>query len=105
MRLTDRQAELILSTTNRVLGSAAQVMLFGSRVDDQAQGGDVDVYVEVPKTPGMWQKACLLAELEKELGLSVDLVVHGLDETERPIHRIAKLSGVTLSQIKLGITE
>ncbi len=72
-------------------------MLFGSRVDDAAKGGDVDLYIETPMSLGIWRKAQLLAELEKRLGLPVDLVLHTLNEPEKPIHRIAKLTGVPLS--------
>lgn len=72
-------------------------MLFGSRVDDAAKGGDVDLYIETRESPGIWRKAQLLAELEKCLGLPVDLVLHAQGEPEKPIHRIAKLTGVSLS--------
>lgn len=72
-------------------------MLFGSRVDDTAKGGDVDLYIETRESPGIWRQAQLLAELEKQLGLPVDLVLHAQGEPEKPIHRIAKLTGVSLS--------
>jgi predicted nucleotidyltransferase len=97
MRLTLQQSQIILSSTRQALGEGIQVRLFGSRVDDDARGGDVDLYVETREAPEVWTKARLLAELEHRLGLPVDLVVHVRDEPERPIHRIAKLTGVVLS--------
>jgi len=97
MRISPHQSQTILETSHRFLGESATVLLFGSRVDDAAKGGDVDLYIETPKSPGIWRKAQLLAELEKRLGLPVDLVLHTLNEPEKPIHRIAKLTGVSLS--------
>lgn len=97
MRLNPHQSQTILETSHRFLGEGAAVLLFGSRVDDAAKGGDVDLYIETPVQPGIWRQAQLLAELEKQLGLSVDLVLHAQNEPEKPIHRIAKLTGVVLS--------
>lgn len=97
MRIAPQQIQSILETSHRFLGENATVLLFGSRVDDAAKGGDVDLYIETPAQPGIWRQAQFLAELEKRLGLPVDLVLHAHGEPERPIHRIAKLTGVTLS--------
>lgn len=47
MRLTPAQIDTIISTAKAVLGEGAQVTLFGSRVDDTAKGGDVDLMIEV----------------------------------------------------------
>ena len=46
MRLTPAQIDTIKSTAQALLGEDVQVTLFGSRVDDSAKGGDVDLYVE-----------------------------------------------------------
>lgn len=97
MRIDKNQSQAILDSSRRFLGEGVTVLLFGSRVDDAARGGDVDLYIEIPESPGVWRKAQLLAELEKRLGLPVDLVLHSLNEPEKPIHRIAKLTGVSLS--------
>lgn len=97
MRLDSRQSRIILESSRRFLGEDVGVVLFGSRVDDASKGGDVDLYIETRTSPGVWKKAQLLAELEKRLGLSVDLVLHPTNEPEKPIHRIAKLTGVPLS--------
>lgn len=96
MRLTVSEQQVILGAI-RAREPRAEVYLFGSRVDDAARGGDVDLYIETPTRVGVWRKAQLLAELEKRLGLSVDLVLHTMDEPEKPLHRIAKLTGVALS--------
>ena len=43
MRLTDRQIKVIREEVARILGPDAEVWLFGSSVDDNARGGDVDL--------------------------------------------------------------
>lgn len=97
MRLTANQARTILDTSQSLLGNEVEVMLFGSRADDEAKGGDIDLLIETRNPVGVWRQAQLLAELEKRLGLPVDVVLHASDEPEKPIHRIARLSGVKLS--------
>jgi hypothetical protein len=46
MRLTPDQAQTIRSSVRLHLGMQSRVWLFGSRVDDQRRGGDVDLHVE-----------------------------------------------------------
>lgn len=97
MRLTTRQIQTILATTRHALGAEASIRLFGSRVDDAAKGGDIDLFIETRNRPDIWRKAQLLAELEKHLGLPVDIVLHAATEPETPLQRIAKQTGVILS--------
>lgn len=97
MRLTPEQTRRIRAAAQRILGDEARLTLFGSRADDAARGGDIDLYIETP-TPVEWRRrAQLLAALEHELGLSCDLLFRSAEEAERPIHRIARQTGVTLS--------
>lgn len=97
MRLAQDQTQAILEAARRFVGAEAGVLVFGSRVDDAGKGGDVDLMIETPERPPIWQQAQLMAELERRLGLPVDLVIRAADEPERPIHRIARLTGVRLA--------
>lgn len=45
MRLTEIQRVKILDAIRRVFGEAVSVLLFGSRVDEQKRGGDIDLLV------------------------------------------------------------
>lgn len=45
MRLTDGQKAAIRETAAECFGSTVQVMVFGSRVDDSARGGDIDLLI------------------------------------------------------------
>ena len=45
MRLTQFQIATLKQVAGEVFGSEIQLYLFGSRVDDQRAGGDIDLYV------------------------------------------------------------
>ena len=68
--------------------------LFGSRLDDQKRGGDVDLYVETDMHTLMDEIRCKL-QLEQSLDMPVDLIVNSRDEVT-PIAQIAKMTGVAL---------
>ena len=95
MRLTSDQAEAIRQRVHRHLGPNARIWLFGSRVDDQRRGGDVDLYVEAETPPPLTARLMCKTELADALVLQVDLIVQqpGLD---LPIYRIARQHGVPL---------
>lgn len=48
MRLTSEQAHSIRLLALELAGPQGQVRLFGSRLDDTARGGDVDLLLQVP---------------------------------------------------------
>jgi predicted nucleotidyltransferase len=99
MRLTPAQIDTIKNTTQAVLGEGAQVTLFGSRVDDQAKGGDVDLMIEVRQT--LQEPALIAARIASQIsramhGRKVDVLLKAPNLLEQPIHRIAQQQGVAL---------
>jgi predicted nucleotidyltransferase len=94
MRLTPDQIATIKSTAKAVLGEGAQVTLFGSRVDDTAKGGDVDLYIETPQLDLMKKIRCKV-RLQDLLDMPVDLIVKPLGDCS-PIALIAKQEGIRL---------
>lgn len=74
MRLSPAQARLIVQCVRQQFGANARVMLFGSRLDDTARGGDVDLLVESEAPATLRQRALVTMALEKALGLPVDIV-------------------------------
>jgi predicted nucleotidyltransferase len=49
MRLTDDQAQAIKQLACHIAGEQARVRVFGSRLDDSARGGDLDLMLELPE--------------------------------------------------------
>ncbi len=74
MRLSTAQTRLIVQCVHQQFGADARVMLFGSRLDDTARGGDVDLLVESDAPATLRQRALATIALENALELPVDIV-------------------------------
>ncbi len=99
MRLTQTQQAAIRNTVVRMVGTDARVWLFGSRVDDAARGGDIDLYIEADHiVPNRVQALCRLeGALVMALGdRKLDILLKDARTPETPIFRIAKQNGVQL---------
>ena len=46
MRLTAAEQKIIKREARKYFGRNARVLLFGSRTQDDAHGGDIDLYIE-----------------------------------------------------------
>ena len=66
MRLTQEE-HLAISDAIHQADAAARIYLFGSRVDDSARGGDIDLLV-LSKTIDVMAKLDILAQLHRRLG-------------------------------------
>jgi len=75
MRLIQQQIHNINNLTIRYLGNGCKAYLFGSRLNDDARGGDVDLLVETPRAVPRLSIARLKTALEQNLSLPVDLIV------------------------------
>lgn len=99
MRLSIRQIASIKDAVADVFSPGAQVWLFGSRVDDSAKGGDIDLLVRPDPTAGnphLMDKVRLLGKLERVLGeRRIDIVIEA-PRDPRPIVRIAREKGLPL---------
>jgi predicted nucleotidyltransferase len=99
MRLSPEHQAIIRRAVARTFGPQGEIWVFGSRVDDSALGGDLDLYVEADGDPGdiLDRELRLYAELQRELGEQrIDIVTRRRSSPERPIHREAKRMGVRL---------
>lgn len=90
MRLSAAQTRAILSCVRQQFGADARVMLFGSRLDDRARGGDVDLLVESQDPPTLHQRALATMALERALNLPVDIVAQQRGTTGSTFARIAR---------------
>jgi predicted nucleotidyltransferase len=101
MRLTPQEIQVIKSTVKKVMGRQARVWLFGSRVDDNKRGGDIDLFIEADlQNPldRVQKKSQLWAKLQQRLGEQrIDIILAAAKvEDERRIEQVAKESGVCL---------
>ncbi len=99
MRLTSNQVQTIKTVVDHVIGEPCQIWLFGSRVDDQRRGGDIDLMIETQATlPNRAEGICqLYAALIIALGeQKLDLVLKDAKTNEAPIFEIARRTGVLL---------
>jgi len=99
MRLTPLQKESIKRATTEMFGVQARVWLFGSRVDDNKRGGDIDLLIQpegISAREILLRKIRFLTKLEQLLGeRRVDVVIETPDD-QRPIVRIAHEKGIRL---------
>ena len=90
MRLTPKQARVILECLRQQFGADAQVKLFGSRLNDSSRGGDVDLLVETAAAPTLHQRALATMALEQALNLPVDIVAVQRGQPGSAFVRIAR---------------
>ncbi len=96
MRLSPQQTALIKQHTADLFGPGAEVRLFGSRVDDTARGGDIDLLVtsQVPVARPALLPAQLATRLQLALGdQHIDVLLEAPNLLQLPIHRIAHAEG------------
>ncbi len=96
MRLTTDQCHLILATVRRHVGVPHRVLLYGSRLDDQARGGDVDLLIESDAVMPTLQRARIKNELEDRLHLPIDLIAIQSGREATPFQTIALAQAVPL---------
>lgn len=99
MRLTPEQIALIRTAAAQLAGSAARVWLFGSRVRDDARGGDVDLMLELNEEVAepAQLSARLAARVSRAMhGRKVDVLIKAPNLLTLPIHAVALAEGICL---------
>jgi hypothetical protein len=96
MRLRAKDREQIKQIAQEVFGAGSRVFLFGSRIDPQRKGGDVDLYVIPARRDSLFnRKLTFLARLKLRLGdRKIDVVL--AEDPSRPIEQTALREGVEL---------
>ncbi len=100
MRLSPRIQQTIRRVVRESIGPDARVILFGSRVDDRARGGDIDLLIVTDRAleDAAGKELEVAARIQRQLGYLQPLDVLILDPGTRrlPIHEQALATGVTL---------
>ena len=99
MRLTDHQARSIRQLALEVAGTHARVRVFGSRLEDTARGGDIDLMLELPEPVA--NPALLAAQFSAKVtrlmhGRRVDVLLTAPNLMRLPIHDMAFKEGKLL---------
>ena len=99
MRLSPDQVYAIVAATQELAGADARVRLFGSRVNDQLRGGDIDLLVECarPVARPVWLAAQITARLQRSLGdRKIDVLVVDPTTELETVHHVARAEGLLL---------
>lgn len=95
MRIKPEFCAAIREEVGRV-DPAAEIWLFGSRTDDRAKGGDIDLMVRSDHLSFTDQIRLRMAILDRIGWQQLDLVVCRFDQREDPIVALALAEGIKL---------
>ena len=101
MRLTQTEQRILKQTAEECFGSGVGVRLFGSRTDDAARGGDIDLLIEVATgSPAEIVRAqsLFMARLLTRLGdRKIDVLIDYPGRLKHPpIFDVARREGIPL---------
>jgi predicted nucleotidyltransferase len=95
MRISENEKNAILNAVH-AYDTDAHVILFGSRANDDARGGDIDLLV-ISNHIGFREEMKIRTAIMDQIGWQkIDLIVHKRDQATRPIVDIALETGVPL---------
>ena len=98
MRLSGHYVSEIKAAAREAFGADAIVRLFGSRIDDEQRGGDIDIHVEAaPEAADLDHELRFRALVWKSLDEpQIDVVVAARGAAPRWIDRAALREGLVL---------
>lgn len=99
MRLSQSTQQIIRDTVQEIFGVDAKVKLFGSRINDDARGGDIDLLVELPSVTAEVERKSmqLTARLQLRIGdQPIDVLVIDPSTPRQSIHEQASMTGIKL---------
>lgn len=103
MRLSLFEIKNILHLKDAIFGKNLKLYLFGSRVDDSAKGGDIDLYLKVNNLNNVFEKKVeFLSQLQRVLGEQKIDLVFSRDEL-RLVDKEVLSKGVELSLDKIKL--
>lgn len=89
MRLAEQQLNAIRETVRVTAGVDVRAYVFGSRLDDSARGGDVDLLLTADRRIDLLTRARVKTALEGAIGLPVDVVAYETGKEPTPFQAIA----------------
>ncbi len=101
MRLSNFEIKVIKDTFKKWFLGTDKLWLFGSRVDDQKKGGDIDLFIETQIEDILEiqnKKIAFLVDLKKQIGdQKIDIVIHSKSSRRHlSIYEDAQKQGILL---------
>lgn len=99
MRLSQIAINKIKDTVTNLAGDSAQVRLFGSRLDDNKKGGDIDLLISSPEpieNPAVLAATITARIIQALNGRKVDVLLTAPNLTKQTIHIMAEQEGLLL---------
>ncbi|MCJ8296721.1 MAG: nucleotidyltransferase domain-containing protein [Oceanospirillaceae bacterium] len=99
MRISKQDALFIKNSIVEQTNAAVKIWLFGSRVNDDEKGGDVDLLVKLDvavERPALLASGIAVKIMRQMHGRKVDVVLEAPNLDAKPIHAIAKQMGIEL---------
>ena len=99
MRLSPNQIAAIHTAVHSIIPNVVAIRLFGSRLNDEIQGGDIDLMVDVKDA--VEHPAQLSARLAVRIsravgGRKVDVILCAPNLAQTAIHKIASERGILI---------
>lgn len=99
MRLADATRKIIRTEIYNLLGKDSHITVFGSRISDSEKGGDIDLFVQIPRQLNnrVEMECRLTARLYMKLGgRKVDVLIKDSLSKMKPIYQHAIDYGIVL---------
>ena len=96
MRLKKNEIEAIKKVAGLIF-KKPEIYLFGSRINDNLKGGDIDLYIKLSYKPNLTDDIKFLAKLKRIIGeRKIDLVIDYPQRQKELIDEIVKKEGIRL---------
>lgn len=96
VRLSAEAIKVVKEKAKEIFGKDVKVVLFGSRVNEKAKGGDIDLYIMVTDKNDLFNKELrFLAEVKRQIGSQKIDVIFNKDK-KRIVEREALKKGIAL---------
>ncbi len=99
MRLISTDIALLQAVVSQVAPDANAIRLFGSRIDDQAKGGDIDLMIDfnhLIERPALLSTLFSVSISRALQGWAFDVILRAPNVLEGPIHKVAEREGILL---------
>lgn len=99
MRLSPTDITQLRQVVTAIAPDAVAIRLFGSRLDGNAKGGDIDLMIDFShpvERPALLTSRLAVALSRAMLGRSVDVVIRAPNLLESAIHKVVEREGIIL---------